>query len=254
MASLRQTNGRLNAITDFYDDAPPPADGPFHGVPYVIKQLMADCAGHPTTLGSTFFAKTARRRCRQRRRGAHAARWPGDRRPHQHQRIWPGADHRAGVRRPDDQSLASGSVAGRLVRRLGGDRRGARPADGPRHRRRRLDPYPGEPVWPVRAEAVARPGQPCADRRDLGRGRRAALRVDLGAGQRRLARRRCRRRAGRSLSLRRQPTARSSTRRRARRAGCAWPSCEAMWAAGARSRAGRRAIERTAKLLRGARP
>jgi amidase len=59
MASLHAANERLNAITDFYDDAPPPpADGPFHGVPYVIKQLMADCAGHPTTVGSKFFAKT----------------------------------------------------------------------------------------------------------------------------------------------------------------------------------------------------
>jgi len=58
MASLREANARLNAITNFYEDAPPPADGPFHGVPYVIKQLMADCGGHPTTLGSKFFATT----------------------------------------------------------------------------------------------------------------------------------------------------------------------------------------------------
>lgn len=56
LANLRRLNGSLNAITDFYDDAPPAADGPFHGVPYVIKQLMADCAGHPTTVGSRFFA------------------------------------------------------------------------------------------------------------------------------------------------------------------------------------------------------
>jgi len=57
LASLRKANASLNAVTDFYDDAPSAADGPFHGVPYVIKQLMADCAGHPTTLGSKFFAK-----------------------------------------------------------------------------------------------------------------------------------------------------------------------------------------------------
>jgi amidase len=55
-ANLHRLNRSLNAITDFYDDAPPAADGPFHGVPYVIKQLMADCAGHPTTVGSKFFA------------------------------------------------------------------------------------------------------------------------------------------------------------------------------------------------------
>jgi amidase len=57
LANLRKLNGTLNAITDFYDDAPPAAEGPFQGVPYVIKQLMAECAGHPTTLGSKFFAK-----------------------------------------------------------------------------------------------------------------------------------------------------------------------------------------------------
>ncbi|HTR84875.1 MAG TPA: amidase [Reyranella sp.] len=57
LASLRRLNANLNAITDFYDDAPAAADGPFEGVPYVIKQLMADCAGHPTTLGSRFFAQ-----------------------------------------------------------------------------------------------------------------------------------------------------------------------------------------------------
>ena len=40
LANLHRLNKSLNAITDFYDDAPPAADGPFHGVPYVIKQLM----------------------------------------------------------------------------------------------------------------------------------------------------------------------------------------------------------------------
>jgi len=56
LARLHELNGRLNAITDFYEDAPPPADGPFSGVPFVVKQLMADCAGKVTTVGSRFFA------------------------------------------------------------------------------------------------------------------------------------------------------------------------------------------------------
>ncbi len=53
---LQTLNKGLNAITDFYDDAPPAVDGPFMGVPFVIKQLMADCAGKVTTVGSKFFA------------------------------------------------------------------------------------------------------------------------------------------------------------------------------------------------------
>jgi len=60
---LRAVNGRLNAITDFYEgdllekSVAATGDGPFHGIPFVVKQLMADCAGTPTTVGSRFFAK-----------------------------------------------------------------------------------------------------------------------------------------------------------------------------------------------------
>ncbi len=63
LARLRGANGRLNAITDFYEgellekSVAAAGDGPFHGIPFVVKQLMADCAGTPTTVGSRFFAK-----------------------------------------------------------------------------------------------------------------------------------------------------------------------------------------------------
>jgi len=61
-ARLRALNVSLNAITDFHDGAlleksvAMAGKGPFEGVPFVVKQLMADCAGTPTTLGSRFFA------------------------------------------------------------------------------------------------------------------------------------------------------------------------------------------------------
>ncbi|MFO1158183.1 MAG: amidase [Reyranellaceae bacterium] len=63
LARLRTLNGSLNAITDFYDDAlivrsvAAAGEGSLHGVPFVVKQLMAECAGTPTTLGSRFFAR-----------------------------------------------------------------------------------------------------------------------------------------------------------------------------------------------------
>jgi amidase len=63
LKKLRTLNASLNAITDFYDGAlldksvVAAGEGPFQGVPFVVKQLMADCAGTPTTLGSRFFAK-----------------------------------------------------------------------------------------------------------------------------------------------------------------------------------------------------
>ena len=50
-------------MTDFYEgdllekSVAAAGDGPFHGIPFVVKQLMADCAGTPTTVGSRFFAK-----------------------------------------------------------------------------------------------------------------------------------------------------------------------------------------------------
>lgn len=63
LQSLRTVNAKLNAITDFYEgellqkSVAAAGDGPFHGIPFVVKQLMADCAGTPTTVGSRFFAK-----------------------------------------------------------------------------------------------------------------------------------------------------------------------------------------------------
>ena len=63
LEDLRKVNGTLNAITDFYEgellekSIAAAGDGPFHGIPFVVKQLMADCAGTPTTVGSRFFAK-----------------------------------------------------------------------------------------------------------------------------------------------------------------------------------------------------
>jgi amidase len=60
---LRRLNESLNAVTDFYEDSAlaksvaAAGEGPFQGVPFLVKQLMAECAGTPTTLGSKFFAK-----------------------------------------------------------------------------------------------------------------------------------------------------------------------------------------------------
>ncbi len=63
LARLRTLNASLNAITDFYEgellerSIAAAGEGPFEGVPFLVKQLMAECAGTPTTLGSRFFAR-----------------------------------------------------------------------------------------------------------------------------------------------------------------------------------------------------
>lgn len=60
---LRALSASLNAVTDFYEgdllekSVASAGEGPFHGIPYLVKQLMAECAGTPTTLGSRFFGK-----------------------------------------------------------------------------------------------------------------------------------------------------------------------------------------------------
>src|SRR5258708_38973668 len=71
IARLRTLNASLNAVTDFYEGAlleksvASAGEGPFQGVPFVVKQLLADCAGTPTTPGPRLFAQhpaPARRR------------------------------------------------------------------------------------------------------------------------------------------------------------------------------------------------
>src|SRR5688572_2938404 len=57
MASLRRSNQWLNAVTNFHEAAPRPAEGPFQSVPYDIKHLMADRAGYPTSLASKCFPR-----------------------------------------------------------------------------------------------------------------------------------------------------------------------------------------------------
>ena len=54
-------NPRLNAVVRLMEEearaaaARPPA-GPFAGVPYLVKDLVSDCAGHPTSSGSRLLA------------------------------------------------------------------------------------------------------------------------------------------------------------------------------------------------------
>ena len=181
MATLRKLNGTLNAITDFYEDAPSAAEGPFQGVPYVIKQLMADCAGHPTTLGSKFFAKQpvaaadSAAVARMRKAGLVIV----GRTNTSEFGLAPTTEPAFGgaTVNPWRTDLSPGGSSGGSAAIVAARGLPMAHAD----RRRRVDPHPGQPVWSVRAQTLSRADQPRADRRDLGRGGRSALRVDLGA-------------------------------------------------------------------------
>src|SRR5260221_9902594 len=90
IAHLRKLNVSLNAITDFYEgplldrSIAAAGEGAFQGVPFVVKQLMAECAGTPATPGAPFFSKepvppadtVARRRIRRAARGCAGRRTP----------------------------------------------------------------------------------------------------------------------------------------------------------------------------------
>jgi Asp-tRNA(Asn)/Glu-tRNA(Gln) amidotransferase A subunit family amidase len=63
LTRIERVDPALNAVTALLgpDDIEAAialsGSGPFEGVPLMVKQLMADCAGMPTTLGSAFFAR-----------------------------------------------------------------------------------------------------------------------------------------------------------------------------------------------------
>ena len=140
---------------------------PLAGVPIAVKENVP-VTGLPTWRGSA--AVRAAGRHRRPRGGPPAARRRRDRRRH-HPDAGAGhlGAHRRQFRRGDHpQPVAHRPHPGRLVRWLGGRRRGRAGADRARQRRLRLDPHPGR---------VLRPGRPQArPRRRAGRRRRRLVR------------------------------------------------------------------------------
>lgn len=55
IARIERADARLGAVSRMIESAAVAA-GPFSGVPFPVKDLMADCAGVPTSAGSGFFA------------------------------------------------------------------------------------------------------------------------------------------------------------------------------------------------------
>ena len=144
---------------------------PFHGVPMPIKDLTAGG-------GLAGDLRLPRRRPRPQRagrdrRGQVPRRRVRPRVPHEHARVRPHHGGREPPLRAHAQPLGPGPHAGRVQRRR--RRRGGRGhvPDGPRQRRRRLDPHPRLVLRPRRSQAQPRarppPGAVVAGRRRRGR-------------------------------------------------------------------------------------
>ena len=130
------------------DLAHPTAQGPLHGMPIGVKDIIAT-ADLPTQYGSPAFARPSR-----------AARCGGDRAPGRCGRLRVRQDRDHGIRlhaaRGDAQSVERGAHPGRLVVGLGGSGRGASRAGGDRHPDQRLGHPPGGVLRCRRLQADAR--------------------------------------------------------------------------------------------------
>lgn len=158
IARTEKVNPRINAVVVRHDDYARAQiqhglpDGPFSGVPFLLKDLeyLADTR---TTSGASALKDYV-----ADHNGTLAGRFgrgPDDLRQDRDAGIRPDADHRDAAVRADPQPVESGALLGRIVRRRGGGRGGAHPPRGPCQRRRRLDPYSGRGVRRVRPEADA---------------------------------------------------------------------------------------------------
>ena len=168
IARIDKLNPQLNAVIHRLDDkataaAADPAlpDGPFRGVPFLVKDGVCHTAGDPFHCGMQVLKdldwhEDTDTWLAQRYRG----RWLRVRRQDQPARARSlGHDGAPRVRR-DAQPLEPRSLAGRVERgRRGRGRRRDR-ARRPRQRHGRLDPYPVERVRARRPQAHSRPHDP----------------------------------------------------------------------------------------------
>ncbi len=180
---IEASNGELNAVIHpLFEQAREAAlgelpDGPFRGVPFLLKDLGAAFAGDPLHMGMRFLKEAGFRSpldtyLAQRFREAGFVTVGKTNTPELG--IVPTTEPDAYGATP--QPLGPLSLAGRLERRVRSRGRIGHGAAGSRQRRRRLDPHPSERLWAGRPEA-----DPATDHRRAPR-RRFHVRTERGAG------------------------------------------------------------------------
>ena len=131
-------------------------DGPFRGVPYLLKDLTASLAGVQHDAGLPLLRGHAAGRGRQRARRAAEARRAGRLRADQLVRARALAHLRAAALRRHQEPVGPDPHLGRLERRRGRRHRRPHRADGARERRLRIDPRAGGVLRARRAQADPR--------------------------------------------------------------------------------------------------
>ena len=149
IARIEKLNPQLNAVIhELFDRARAEAagelpDGPFRGVPFLLKDLAAELEGTPVQRGHPpRRATTCSTHTQELTRRFQAGR-SGHLRQDQHARVRHPAHHRAATLRPHPQPVGPDPHHRRLVGRLGGGGGVGHGPRRPRQRRRRLDPHPG---------------------------------------------------------------------------------------------------------------
>ena len=170
IARIEALNPQINAVIhELFDEAREAAagelpDGPFRGVPFLLKDLGAALAGQPLHIGMRLLKDAGFRAPVDTYLGARfrdAGLVTIGKTNTPELGILPTTEPRAPTGRPATRGTRPRSSGGSS----GGSARGGRlghGADRARQRRRRLDPDPGQRRRPRRAEADPRSGSPRA--------------------------------------------------------------------------------------------
>ena len=145
---IERLNPSLNAvITPMYDQpreraAGPTLEGPFAGVPFLLKDIIASCAGVRMALGTallcSFVPDHDSELILRHKKAGLIALWED-----QHARTGTCPHHRAGCLRPNQESLGYREDHRRVVWRFRGGCGFGYGSYGPCQRRRRVDPDSG---------------------------------------------------------------------------------------------------------------
>ena len=156
LARTAAVNPKINAVIHLMEGRAREAiaaglpDGPFRGVPFLLKDLMTAYAGEPMRFGSRLFRDYVPDDDEELIRRYRPPGWSFSARPTRRSSVSCNVTEPE-LFGPTPQSLEPRAHLQWFERRFRRGGRRTHRAGGPRQRRRRLDPHPGVVLRPVRA-------------------------------------------------------------------------------------------------------